>query len=262
MDSSQFERYIGIDYSGAETPTSSLKGLRVYLATRDAEATEVAPPPSPRKYWTRKELAHWLLERLSEPIPTMVGIDHGFSFPIRYFEIHQIPPDWDVFLRDFQSHWPTDGPYVYVDFVRDGSVGNGAARTGNSKWRRETERRCKGKSVFHFDCQGTVAKSTHGGIPWLLFLREHLGTGVHFWPFDGFTVPPSKSVVVEAYPALYKHRFPARPDMTADQQDAFSIASWLRQVDSTGELQAALHPDLDPSMQLLARTEGWILGVA
>jgi len=25
-----FERYVGIDYSGAETPTSSLKGLRVY----------------------------------------------------------------------------------------------------------------------------------------------------------------------------------------------------------------------------------------
>ncbi len=25
-----FERYIGIDYSGAETPTSSLPGLRVY----------------------------------------------------------------------------------------------------------------------------------------------------------------------------------------------------------------------------------------
>jgi hypothetical protein len=27
-----FERYIGIDYSGAETPKSSLKGLRVYAA--------------------------------------------------------------------------------------------------------------------------------------------------------------------------------------------------------------------------------------
>ncbi len=28
----QFERYIGVDYSGAETPTSSLPGLRVYAA--------------------------------------------------------------------------------------------------------------------------------------------------------------------------------------------------------------------------------------
>ena len=31
-----FARFIGIDYSGAETPTASLKGLRVYLAEGDA----------------------------------------------------------------------------------------------------------------------------------------------------------------------------------------------------------------------------------
>ena len=28
----QFNRYIGVDYSGAETPDSSCKGLRVYVA--------------------------------------------------------------------------------------------------------------------------------------------------------------------------------------------------------------------------------------
>ena len=27
-----FARYIGIDYSGAQTPTASLKGLRIYMA--------------------------------------------------------------------------------------------------------------------------------------------------------------------------------------------------------------------------------------
>lgn len=262
MSSARFNRYIGIDYSGAETPSSSLRGLRIYMATFDAEAQEVAPPPSPRRYWTRKEVAHWLLKRLREPIPTVVGISHGFSFPIRYFEAHQIPPDWDVFLRDFQQHWPTDGPYVYVDFVLDGSVGNGAARIGKSKWRRETEVRSNGKSVFQFDGQGAVAKSTHAGIPWLLFLRETLRCLVHFWPFDGFSVPAGKSVIAEVSPALYKHEFPACHGMTGDQHDAYTIASWLKQADATGELQAALHPNLDPGMQLVAKAEGWILGVA
>lgn len=257
-----FDRYIGIDYSGAETPSSSLKGLRVYMACRDSEAVEVPPPPSPRKYWTRQAVAQWLLEKLSEPTPTIVGIDHGFSFPIRYFEAHQIVPDWDVFLRDFHEHWPTDGQYVYVDFVRDGSVGNGAWRMGNAKWRRITEQRCRAKSVFHFDCQGSVAKSTHSGLPWLLFLREKLGDILHFWPFDGFTVPSGRSAVVEAYPALYRQRFPGVASMTGDQQDAYAIASWLQQADVTGELNTAMHPDLDPGLQLLARTEGWILGVA
>src|ERR1700758_933845 len=43
------------------------------------------------------------------------------------------------------------------------------------------------QSVFHFDVQGSVAKSTHAGIPWLRFIRQRLGERVHFWPFDGWT---------------------------------------------------------------------------
>ena len=66
-----FSRYIGIDYSGAQTPTSSLKGLRVYLANREALPVEVHPPPSPRKYWTRRGIAEWLIERLAEDVPSI-----------------------------------------------------------------------------------------------------------------------------------------------------------------------------------------------
>jgi hypothetical protein len=144
-----FSRYIGIDYSGAETPNASLRGLRVYLAEGDIPPVEVPPPPSPRKYWTRRGIAEWLTERLAEDIPTLVGIDHGFSFPLRYFEVHRLKPDWCTFLDDFQFHWPTD-ENIYVDFVRDGVVGNGAARMGNARWRRLTEERSgSAKSVFH-----------------------------------------------------------------------------------------------------------------
>src|ERR1700688_4265887 len=103
-----FNRYIGVDYSGAETCDSSLKGLRVYMADYSKEPREIAPPPTPRRYWTRKAIAQWLLERLSEPSLTLVGIDHGFSFPLRYFEKYRLPHDWPTFLDDFQKHWPTD----------------------------------------------------------------------------------------------------------------------------------------------------------
>jgi hypothetical protein len=154
----RFTRYIGIDYSGAKTPSSSLKGLRAYLAAGAQAPAEVLPPPSPRKYWTRRGVAEWLVERLSEDIPTLVGIDHGFSFPLRYFETHRLNPDWPAFLDDFQQHWPTDQD-IYVDFVRDGVAGNGAARRGNTRWRRLTEERAgSAKSVFHLDVQGSVAK--------------------------------------------------------------------------------------------------------
>ena len=42
-----FAQYIGIDYSGAETPTASLRGLRVYMTDRQSPPFEVLPPPSP-----------------------------------------------------------------------------------------------------------------------------------------------------------------------------------------------------------------------
>ena len=101
-----FERYIGIDYFGAQTPTASLKGLRVYLADRTALPGEVLPPPGPREHW-----------------------------------------------------------------------------------RRQCEERAKAKSVFHFDVQGAVAKSSHAGIPWLRYPYRQLGGRVHFWPFDDWAAP-------------------------------------------------------------------------
>jgi hypothetical protein len=256
-----FNRYIGIDYSGAETCDSSLKGLRVYVADHSSEPREVAPPPGLHRYWTRKAIAEWLAERLSETSLTLVGIDHGFSFPLQYFEKYGLPHHWTAFLNDFQEHWPTDEDCTYVDFVRDGTCGNGAARRGNSRWRRITEVRAGAKSVFHFDVPGAVAKSTHAGIPWLRFLRMHVGDRVHFWPFDGWHIPPGKSLVTEVYPALWSHGF-ARDSRNSDQQDAYAAAEWLRRSDLDGSLERFLSPSLTAHEKKVAEIEGWILGIA
>lgn len=256
-----FDRFLGIDYSGAETATSSLSGLRVYLAEGEGPPVEVPPPASTRKYWTRRGLAEWLVEQLGEDAPTLVGIDHGFSFPLRYFEVYGLEPDWPSFLDDFQRHWPTDERSLYVDFIRDGLHGNGAARMGDPRWRRLTEQRAgRAKSVFHFDVPGQVAKSTHAGLPWLRFMRRQLGARVHFWPFDGWDVAPGRSAIAEVYPSLWSKSF-ASEGRTPDQHDAFSIAAWLSRADRDGSLAALLNPDLAPRERRLASVEGWILGV-
>jgi hypothetical protein len=257
----QFERYIGIDYSGAEVPTASLKGLRVFLADRNSTPQEVPPTPSLRKYWTRKGVAGWLVERLSEEPSTIVGIDHGFSFPMSYFNAHALPLDWTAFLDDFCFHWPTDDDHVYVDFVRDGSAGNGAARSGNTRWKRLTDRRAgSAKSLFHFDVQGSVAKSTHSGLPWLRFIRQHVTRPLHFWPFDGWEIPSGSSAMVEVYPRLWNRMYPVE-GRNADQQDAWVVAEWMRTADANGALSSALQPALDVDGRKLAEIEGWILGV-
>lgn len=124
-------------------------------------------------YWTRRGLAEWLCEELAADTPTIVGIDHGFSFPIEYFDRHGLPRDWPNFLLDFQKHWPTHEPHTYIDFIRHGQFGQGSKRMGENTWLRLTERwTATAKSVFLFDVQGSVAKSTFAGLPWLLYLRR------------------------------------------------------------------------------------------
>ncbi|MFZ4575887.1 MAG: hypothetical protein ACOYN0_15960 [Phycisphaerales bacterium] len=256
-----FWRYVGVDYSGAETPTSSLPGVRVYAADRACSPVEVAPPPSPRKHWTRRGLAEWLVQQLSGDLPTLVGIDHGFSFPLKYFERHGLPRDWPAFLDDFCRHWPTDEDNTYVQFVRDGEVGNGAARGGDSRWRRVAELRAgAAKSVFHFDVQGSVAKSTHAGLPWLRYIRNRIPGRVHFWPFDGWVPPEGRSVIAEVYPSLWSRTFP-REGRTPDQHDAWAVAEWMRGADLRGGLAVCFAPSLSVADRCAAETEGWILGL-
>lgn len=194
--------------------------MRVYLGEGVAPPAEVPAPRSPRKYWTRRGIAEWLVDRLTEEAATLVGIDHGFSLPLRYFETYGLKADWPAFLDDFCRHWPTGDDNVYVDFVRDGFCGNGAARMGNPRWRL-TERRVGAKSIFHFGpC----------GLPWLRFIRERLDRHVHFWPFDGWACPAGRSVIVEVYPSLWS-RDVAGQDRTPSQRVAFAIAVSLSRAD-------------------------------
>jgi hypothetical protein len=258
----QFERYIGIDYSGAETAASSLPGLRVYAADHTSPPGEVSPPASPRKYWTRHDIAEWLRDELSGPKTSLVGIDHAFSFPLGYFEAHGLPLNWPAFLDDFQRHWPTDEAHTYVDFVRDGVCGEGSKRMGDPSWLRLTELWTPtAKSVFKFDVQGAVAKSTHAGLPWLRYLRTHCRDRVHFWPFDGWEIPPGRWVVAEVYPALWMRRFPNDKKRNADQHAAYATAAWLQRADLNGLLERYFNPALEPEEREIAHIEGWILGV-
>lgn len=259
-----FDRYIGIDYSGAQTPDASLPALRIYVATPVDAPSEVPPPDGLRKYWTRRGIATWLEERLAENRPSLVGIDHGFSFPLEYFVHNRLPfdwTDWTAFLEDFHRHWPTDKEHMYVDFIRDGLHGNAAARSGDPRWRRITEIRARtAKSVFRFIGQGTVAKSTHAGLPWLLHLRRSLHKQVHFWPFDGWDIPDGRSGLTEVYPSLWSKAFP-QEDRNPHQHDAYSVAAWMREADRDARLPAFFHPHLTAMERHTAEIEGWILGI-
>lgn len=254
-----FQRYLGIDYSGAKTADCGLPGLRVYDAAPGAVPMEVPPPPGRSRHWTRRGLAHWLVGELADGPPSLVGIDHAFSFPRRYFEVHGLAGRWPKFLEDFHRHWPTDEAGVTVDAVRRGVTGRGALRRGESRWRRPVDVLAGAKSPFHFGVPGSVASSTHAGLPWLLFLRKQLGRSIHFWPFDGWDPPPRRSAIAEVYPALWNKLWP-QGERTGDQHDAYCAARWMAEADRIGLLPKVFTP-AKGAAHLSARWEGWILGL-
>jgi hypothetical protein len=90
---------------------------------------------------------------------------------------------------------------------------------------------------------------------------KKLGPRLHFWPFDGWDIPPGRSVVIaEVYPALWSRGFD-REARTGDQHDAYSISAWASRADQDGNLAAFLTPDLTTNERTVAQVEGWILGV-
>lgn len=262
----KLERYIGIDYSGAGSPTSRIRGLKVYAAQRDGEPSAIRPQP-PARNWSRQALAHWLLAELRRGDPVLIGIDHAFSFPLSYFERYGLD-SWPKFLQDFCRYWPTDQPDCHVDSLRDGVWWQQhprppGERTGASGELRLCERwTSSAKSVFQFDMQGSVAKSTHAGIPWLRFLREQMGDALFFWPFDGWQPPDGVSVIAEVYPSIFRNRYGGRHMRTPDEHDAYSVARWLEESARRGILARYFDPPLTLPERRIAALEGWILGIA
>lgn len=252
-----FRHYIGIDYSGAQAPVSRLRQLQVYAGDDSSEPEAVAPYDAAARNWCRKEVARYVRDRLLADRPIIVAIDHGFSFPIDYFQRSDLKT-WDSFLRHFCERWSTDRDHMYVDFGRRENPPGGKATD-----LRLCERWTQGaKSVFHFDVQGSVAKSTHAGIPWLKQLRDdpRIKARTHFWPYDGFSVEAGRSVVAESFPSLFRRRY-ARGERTADEHDAYVLAAWLKDMDTRGTLADYFNPPLTLPERRQARLEGWILGV-
>ena len=273
-----FDLCIGIDYSGAETPTSRLRELQVYAvkscgapepvktpAIASFLASDSRNPHSIPRYWTCAEIAHWLIGLAHDSERYIAGIDHGFSFPASYFKRYGLKT-WPHFLDDFVRYWPTDQDHVYVDFVRDGMLARRGgpppgARVGQTNELRLCERwTSSAKSVFQLDGQGNVGKSTHAGIPWLKRIRDEVGDHVHFWPFDGWQPTEGKSVIAEVYPSIFRSRYP-KEARTSDEHDVYAVARWLSESASRGILDRYFNPPLTLEERRVAEIEGWILGV-
>lgn len=266
----KYRKFIGIDYSGAKQCHSPLSGIRVFVSGPGQEPTQARIDSHSGQHWSRRSLSHWLLEILANASePFIVGIDHGFSFPDIYFEKYNLRRDWPSFLNDFVQHWPTTMDDTTVAQLLEINRKSEGGRVGQSTWRRLTEEKSRGaKSVFHFSVPGSVASSTHAGISWLHFLKNHpnLSNKLHFWPFDGWRPVPGKSVIAEVYPSLWRKAW-VKTEKTQDEHDAYSIAKALSEEFSRDDFFRWFEPrlwqniSLKPDDVTKASYEGWILGL-
>ena len=84
---------------------------------------------------------------------------------------------------------------------------------------------------------------------------------MHFWPFDGWDIPASRSALVEVYPRLWSGQFARQAGRTDDQHDAYSVTAWLSRADRIGRLPSLLRPPLTDAERSIAQVEGWIMGI-
>ena len=263
-----FDRYIGIDYSGVGWNHYSYSRLAV--CTVDADGSHDFPRfrTGGPENWSRENIAKWLVEQLKQSPLTLVGIDHAFSFPSDYFQLHPhlLEGNWDDFLDDFRIYWPTDRRGVKVrdqynqQVRRMMQIEDGEYRFGVPDWFRLTEPE-EASSAFDFlEKGGEVATSTHAGLPWLRRVRRELKTAnVHFWPFDGWKICERPSVVVEVYPRIWKGEVVSKGN-TDHRKDAYVIARWMWEADKDDRLRECFRPNLTEEQCNRARKEGWIFG--
>jgi hypothetical protein len=266
-----FDCFLGIGYSGAQTPLTRLKGLQVYAARPGLRGAQrwYCPQTDSRSEcvnWNRREVAERLRDEVLQGTRFLAGMDHGFSMPVSHFGRHQLDA-WPAFLNHFLAHWPTHEDRVGVDVVRRrllqqrNSAWGAAQQDAPSEALRLTERwTVSARSVFLFDVQGVAAKAAHAGIPWLKWLRDQVGDRLHFWPFDGWQLPTNKSVIVEVYPSMFRRRYP-RELRESDEHDAYATARWMADMAARGALESCFQPPLTPMERDVAELEGWMLGV-
>jgi len=157
-------------------------------------------------------MAEWLVERLSEDRLTMVGIDHAFSFPLRYFETYHLlqigrpssmtfrstgPPMMTILCQLYPGWPPRQGRGSFREYALAASGG----RAG---------RRQVGLSLRRTGLGGQV----HPCRPAMAALHEAAA-----WQTSSFLAlrrlesPACRSVIAEVYPSLWSKRFERKGEL-------------------------------------------------
>ena len=269
---SDFDRYIGIDWSGAAQPGYAGVAVATCAAGRGAPSLI----PAPGKTWTRMAVLDWLRSELAKPQRLLIGFDFAFALPgdgrpaaALWAEVEaRCADDVDLLGSRYASGDPrfwTAGPQPkhWNDAPRATEIACRAAELGSPQ------------TPFQLIGAKQVGKGALAGMRLLHRLQGEAGDRVATWPFDRDAGRDRRSVVCEIYPRLFIRRAGfgnaklrtredlnhalnalasiglARGEFDDHQCDALVTAAGLRHLADNPALWAA--GDGEP--------EGWIFGV-
>jgi len=233
-----FERFIGVDWSGARGP--SLPGLQAAVCvTGTAPPTLVSDPTPGRVNWRRDNLQAWITERLAEDRPTLVGLDFAFAYPYcdqgAYFpgvvngpaEPAALWAEIDRLCQDGPGLY--GGPFYSTPRATYASYLRYQTYTGDcfEERFRETEYECQ--HTYHtrpacvFVCVGgnSVGIGSIAGMRLLHHICQPDARTLAIWPFQDRK--EEAHTVVEIFPRLFYIQSEHTPNCWSNREELNSV---------------------------------------
>ncbi|MFP4314165.1 MAG: hypothetical protein ACLFR0_07545 [Alphaproteobacteria bacterium] len=290
-----FERFIGIDWSGAKTPIHT-KTVAVAECAKGVEPPNLIAPITP-KGWSRADVSKWIKNLTLSSKRILIGIDANFGYAqeiaqaqfgnnVSYLDVWRevektcaATPNY--FAQGFWETWPQ---YFWSEGKKPAHI---------TLPRRMVENACGQaglgwpESPFKLIGPKQVGKGGLAVMRMAYDLKKELGDKICIWPFEHEIADSAQIVISEIYPRQFLKRsghgnakittlpqlntalsyFQTKPikdmaDISDHDSDALISAAGLRWLCGREEfIPRALHyPALAPD-QRSSRVEGWIFGV-
>jgi len=285
-----FDTFIMVDWSAASVPR--LGRDSIWICRHDAGGETLVNPPT--RHAAKALIADWLATTRQRNERVLLGFDFPFGYPAGFaarLELSGMPwrAVWDEIAALIEDDDHNRNNRFDVAEALNHRVSRGAfpfwgcpampprAHLRGKHHRRHdsdglAERRLvdlyipSAQPCWKLLGVGSVGGQALTGIPVARALRDDPRWSGHtqVWPFETGLSPGSAARVVmaEVYPSLWAVR-PA-PDETKDAAQVRTVARFLRERDSAGELAAlfAGDPALTPTQRnQVEREEAWTLGV-
>lgn len=289
-----FDQFIGIDWSGALSPVQT-KSIAVSSCERGSAAPKLLKPPS-HKYWSRSDVAAFILDLLNTDKRILIGIDANFGYAAEvieaqfgkganYRDLWRAVDDGSKGAPNFfaQKYWQSWPQYFWTEGKRPDHI---------TLPRRVIENEC-GKaglgwpeSPFKLIGPKQVGKGGLAAMRLAHYLKETASDKICIWPFEVEIADKAQIVISEIYPRQFLKRsghgnakvktlddlnialsyFASKPmsgmaEISDHDTDAIISAAGLRWLCGEGK---ALTADLSLPEKLRGQNplvEGWIFGV-